>query len=290
MGARGEMERYIDQMRRQTGLPCLTYVHTKEKYEIEIPESLEQNRPADMIFTSKRAGHSRYVTHESRKLVGNIEYIEGKLKEQMGLFVGYFFEEFRKKQRIWEGFIEVLAELDCLISLSLYAEQVGGVRPRFANGVFEIIEAKHPCLAPSDVIPNDIRLNKRVMLLTGPNMGGKSTLLRTACLQVVLAQTGSFVPSDSYDCDIIDRIFTRIGASDKLEEGKSTFFIEMEETETILANATSNSLAIMDELGRGTSTYDGMSIAQAVLKDMISRIRGRCMFATHYHSLAQQFS
>ena len=166
---------------------------------------------------------------------------------------------------------------------------MGGVRPVFEEDRFKILEAKHPCLNVADLIPNDIILDKKVMLLTGPNMGGKSTLLRTACLQVVLAQTGSYVPSESYNCDVVDRIFTRIGASDKLEEGKSTFFIEMEETESILASGTANSLAIIDELGRGTSTFDGMSIAQAVLDDIISRINCRCIFATHYHSLAQQF-
>ena len=127
------------------------------------------------------------------------------------------------------------------------------------------------------------------MLLTGPNMGGKSTLLRTACLQVMLAQTGFFVPAESYRCEIIDRIFTRIGASDKLEEGKSTFFIEMEETKSILNYGTPKSIAIIDELGRGTSTFDGMAIAYSVLLDIISRVQCRCLFATHYHSLSQQF-
>ncbi len=127
------------------------------------------------------------------------------------------------------------------------------------------------------------------MLLTGPNMGGKSTLLRTACLMVILAQTGCYVPADSYRCDIVDRIFTRIGASDKLEEGKSTFFIEMEETKSILQYGTSKSIAIIDELGRGTSTFDGMAIAYSVLLDLIERVQCRCLFATHYHSLSKQF-
>lgn len=139
------------------------------------------------------------------------------------------------------------------------------------------------------MIANDVDLNKKIMLLTGPNMGGKSTLLRTTCLMVILAQTGFYVPAASYKCEIIDRIFTRIGASDKLEEGKSTFFIEMEETKSILTYGTSKSLAIIDELGRGTSTFDGMAIAYSVLVDLIERIQCRCIFATHYHTLACQF-
>ena len=106
---------------------------------------------------------------------------------------------------------------------------------------------------------------------------------------VILAQTGFYVPAASYKCEIIDRIFTRIGASDKLEEGKSTFFIEMEETKSILTYGTSKSLAIIDELGRGTSTFDGMAIAYSVLVDLIERIQCRCIFATHYHTLACQF-
>ncbi len=169
-----------------------------------------------MMFTSKRSGFSRYVTEQSRKLVTDVEYVEHQIKEQMGLFVGYFFEEFRKNQKVWERFIAIIAEVDCLISMSLYSFQSGGVRPEFVEEGFEIVEAKHPCLNAGDIIANDIDLNSKVMLLTGPNMGGKSTLLRTTCLMVILAQMGSYVPADRYSCEVIDRIFTRIGASDKL--------------------------------------------------------------------------
>ena len=122
----------------------------------------------------------------------------------------------------------MLAELDCLIALSTYSHQATGTRPRFPPRGFAIVQAKHPCLNAPDVIANDIDLDRKIMLLTGPNMGGKSTLLRTTCIMVMLAQTGFFVPAESYGCEIVDRIFTRIGASDRLEQGKSTFFIEME--------------------------------------------------------------
>lgn len=148
-----------------------------------------------MIFTSKRSGYSRYVTDHSRKLVTDVEYVEQQIKEQMGLFVGYFFEEFRKNQRMWEQFISILGEIDCLISLSIYSHEIGGVKPEFVDEGFDIVEAKHPCLNASDIIANDINLDSKVMLLTGPNMGGKSTLLRTACLMVILAQMGSYVPA-----------------------------------------------------------------------------------------------
>ena len=121
-------------------------------------------------------------------------------------------------------------------------------------------------------------------------MGGKSTILRTCCQLTILAQMGSFIPAKSYKASIVDRIFTRIGASDKLEAGKSTFFIEMEETKSIMLNATSRSLAIIDELGRGTATFDGMAIAHSVLNYLINQIGCKCMFATHYHSLTDEFS
>lgn len=116
----------------------------------------------------------------------------------MGQFVGFFFDEFRKKQIIWEKYIAVLTEIDCLISLSVYSYQSGGVRPKFRNETFRIKAAKHPCLASNDLIPNNIVLDPKVMLLTGPNMGGKSTYLRTTCLLAILAQVGVFVLAQEY--------------------------------------------------------------------------------------------
>jgi DNA mismatch repair protein MSH6 len=151
-----------------------------------------------MIFTSKRSGFSRYVTEQTRKLVSDVEYVEQQIKEQMGLFVGYFFEEFRKNQKIWEKYISVVGEIDCLVALSIISQQMGGVRPEFVEKGFDIKQAKHPCLNAGDVIANDINLESKIMLLTGPNMGGKSTLLRTACLTVILAQMGCFVPAERY--------------------------------------------------------------------------------------------
>ena len=122
-----------------------------------------------------------------------------------------------------------------------------------------------------------------ILLLTGPNMGGKSTLLRQTCLAVIIAQIGCYVPAERCVMTLVDKVFTRIGASDKLLENKSTFFIEMEETKAILDRATMNSLAVLDELGRGTSTYDGLSIADAVMHFLAERVQCRALFATHYH-------
>jgi len=154
---------------------------------------------------------------------------------------------------------------------------------------------RHPCVAnaknfiPNDTVLNDPELKATTLLVTGPNMGGKSTLLRQTCLAVVLAQMGCFVPADKCVLTVTDRIFTRIGASDRILEGKSTFFVEMEETRNVIQFATSRSIAIMDELGRGTSTFDGYSIAHAVLKHLINTVKCRALFATHYHMLLDEF-
>ena len=140
-------------------------------------------------------------------------------------------------------------------------------------------------------MPNDTKLNKKksLLLVTGPNMGGKSTLLRQTCLGVILAQIGCYVPATACTLTPVDRIFTRIGSSDRILEGKSTFFVEMEETGNIIKMASKRSLCIVDELGRGTSTFDGYSIAHAVLKYLVRRIKCMTLFSTHYHMLLDDF-
>jgi DNA mismatch repair ATPase MutS len=169
--------------------------------------------------------------------------------------------------------------------------------PKFAeNGIFHLENAIHPCLMESmpnvDWVANSIRFDKNVdaLLLTGPNMSGKSTLLRLSAVSVILAQVGCYVPADRFTLAPVDRIFCRIGASDRLLEGKSTFFIEMEETKTILDQCTHQSLVIVDELGRGTSTYDGVAIASAVLRYLVTVPLPKAIFATHYHILLDEFA
>ena len=154
----------------------------------------------------------------------------------------------------------------------------------------------HPCVtltSKKNFIPNDTHLdagdNQQLLLVTGPNMGGKSTLLRQTALAVVLAQMGCYVPAESCELTPVDRVFTRIGASDRILEGKSTFFIEMEETKNVLQFATNRSLAILDELGRGTSTFDGYSIAHAVMGHITKKINCLTLFSTHYHMLLDEF-
>ena len=148
--------------------------------------------------------------------------------------------------------------------------------------------ARHPVLEQqSGFVPNDLELNKKrnFLLITGPNMGGKSTYLRTTALMSILAQSGSFVPASKARIGLVDRIFTRVGASDDLRRGRSTFMMEMIEVAHILRRATSSSLVLLDEIGRGTSTFDGLSIAWSVTEDICKRIKARTLFATHYHQL-----
>ena len=186
-----------------------------------------------------------------------------------------------------------IAELDCYQSLATAAQKNNYTRPRINTHTYELKlkESRHPVLEkqhPEKVISNDISCDNEshIFLITGPNMAGKSTLMKQVAITVLMAQMGSFVPADEATISICDRIFTRIGASDNLSEGQSTFMVEMTETATILHNASANSLILLDEIGRGTSTYDGMSIAGAVLRYIHDDIKARTFFATHYHELS----
>jgi DNA mismatch repair protein MutS len=186
-----------------------------------------------------------------------------------------------------------LSHLDALLGFARVAYSNRYVRPTFnSNRELHIVEGRHPVVeqtSDSTFIPNDTQLTdeQSFWIITGPNMGGKSTYLRQVALISILGQCGSFVPAKSACLPILDRVFTRIGAGDNLAEGKSTFLVEMEETASICTQATKNSLVILDEVGRGTSTFDGLAIAHAVVEFIHQTIQARCLFATHYHELTQ---
>jgi len=190
---------------------------------------------------------------------------------------------------------EVLAQLDVLAGLADLAVSRGYVRPRIADQpVLRVVEGRHPVLEqtlpPGTFVPNDVCLGPEdghLWLITGPNMSGKSTFIRQVALLTLLAQMGSFIPAREATVGVVDRIFTRVGASDELSRGQSTFMVEMTEAANILNNATSRSLVILDEIGRGTSTYDGVSLAWAITEYLHHHVGGRTLFATHYHELAQ---
>lgn len=199
--------------------------------------------------------------------------------------------------------MSILSEVDCLISLAITSgcSEVQMTRPELIPevddcSIFDIKAMVHPCVRLSsgkNFIPNDTLISpgagQGLLLVTGPNMGGKSTLLRQNCIAAIMAQVGCYVPCESFRLTPVDRIFTRLGASDRILEGKSTFFVEMEETKNVIQFATHRSLAILDELGRGTSTFDGYSIAHAVLNYLINELKCRALFSTHYHMLLDDF-
>jgi DNA mismatch repair protein MutS len=188
-----------------------------------------------------------------------------------------------------------LAQLDVLGSFAETARLHNYCRPEIADeGVLQIRDGRHPVLEQTVTeerfVPNDAFLHPReqqLALLTGPNMAGKSTFIRQVALIALLAHTGSFVPAAAARVDLIDRIFTRIGASDDLARGQSTFMVEMSETANILNHATQRSLIVLDEIGRGTSTFDGLSLAWAIVEHLHNQIGAKCLFATHYHELTE---
>jgi DNA mismatch repair protein MutS len=187
---------------------------------------------------------------------------------------------------------KAFSELDCLCSMAVTASDNGYTRPRLRDDKAMLIEeGRHPVIermAPEEFIPNDIKLDnssEQLLIITGPNMAGKSTILRQTALISLMAQIGSFVPAKSASLCIVDKIFTRVGAHDRLTSGFSTFMVEMMETSNIIHNATENSRIILDEIGRGTSTFDGVSIAWAVAEHIHDRIGAKTLFATHYHEL-----
>ena len=189
----------------------------------------------------------------------------------------------------------MLAQLDVLTALAELAARHGYCRPEIvAEPVFEVEAGRHPVLdailPPGDFVPNDVRLGPdegTIVLITGPNMAGKSTYIRQVALMAILAQIGSFVPAKRARIGVVDRLFARVGATDELSRGQSTFMVEMTETANILHNATPRSLVILDEIGRGTSTFDGISLAWAITEHIHDAVGCRTLFATHYHELVE---
>jgi len=237
-------------------------------------------------------------------LVNNERYITQQLKEKEDAILHaqekslrLEFEMFQKLIQQMQQYLPalhkiayVLSYLDCVCALACVSCDGGYVRPQFTEDVFDLKEGKHPILAASKktrYVSNSCFMDKEnsVLIITGPNMGGKSTYMRQVALIVILAQIGCFVPADSLRMPIFDKVFTRIGASDDILSGQSTFMVEMNEANYALSNATDRSLILFDEIGRGTSTYDGMSIAQAMIEYIAVCIKAKTLFSTHYHEL-----
>ena len=282
---------------------------------MEVPISVK-GVPKGWDQMSATAKVKRYYFPELRKLVRELQEAQEIHAQIVKEVTGRFYVRFDQDYSTWLAAVKIIAQLDCLISLAKASTSLGqpSCRPVFVNDkrtVLEFNELRHPCMLTSvtDFIPNDIKLggdSPNIDLLTGANAAGKSTVLRMVCISrhdnifssltwaqtciaVILAQIGCYLPCESARLTPVDRIMSRLGAHDAIFAAQSTFFVELAETKKILSDATPRSLVILDELGRGTSSYDGAAVAQAVLHHVASHIGCLGFFATHYHSLASEF-
>jgi DNA mismatch repair protein MutS len=268
-------------------------------YYMEVSKSNLHLVPQDYERKQTLVGAERFTTPELKEYEAKILDAQEKIVEiERRLFTELRTAIAAEARRIRQTAL-ALAEVDVLSSFAHIAALRNYCRPQILDqpGELEIIEGRHPVIEQQELaggserfVPNDLYLNgttHNVLLLTGPNMGGKSTYLRQTALIVILAQMGSFVPARSAKLSVVDRVFTRIGASDNLARGRSTFMVEMTETAAILHTATQQSLILLDEVGRGTSTYDGLAIAWAAVEYLHARVRAKTLFATHYFELTE---
>jgi DNA mismatch repair protein MutS len=281
--------------RQQTGIGSLKVGYNRVfGYYLEVSKASRQLVPAHYERRQTLTGAERYVTPELKEYEARVLAAEDlALTRERELVEGLCAAVHERLARI-QAVARALATLDVLASFAETAARDGYVRPDLVNEpLVDLRASRHPVverrLPAGKFIPNDVRLDarQRVILLTGPNMAGKSTVLRQIGLCVVLAQAGCFVPARAATVGIVDRVFTRVGASDNLGSGQSTFMVEMSETSAILHAATARSLVLLDEIGRGTATYDGVAIAWAVTEHLHDRVGCQTVFATHYHELTQ---
>jgi DNA mismatch repair protein MutS len=266
-------------------------------YYIEISKANRDLAPSDYERKQTLVNAERFTTPELKELEGKILEAEEKmLTLEREIFEGLRVKTVAEAVRI-RATAAAVAELDVTVALAEVAAENRYTRPRFSEaGEMRVVAGRHPViekLTERDAqrfIANDIYFHPEtefIAVITGPNMGGKSTYLRQAALLAILAQVGSFVPAEAALLPVVDRVFTRIGAADNLARGRSTFMVEMTETAVILNTATARSLIVLDEIGRGTSTYDGLALAWAVVEHIQRHIKAKTLFATHYHELTE---
>ena len=264
-------------------------------YYIEVSNSFKDKVPEEYIRRQTLTTGERYITEELKELEEKIFSAgEKALKLETRIYkqiTDILFENLEKLQKIAQS----LALLDCLVSLATVAKERRYVRPKMqaSGAALTITDGRHPvveAISKERFVPNDALLDNadnRCAIITGPNMAGKSTYMRQIALIVIMAHIGSFVPAKGAEIPLTDRVFTRVGASDNLIFDQSTFMVEMTEVATILLHATKDSLLVLDEVGRGTSTYDGLSIAWAVIEFLVNKVGAKTLFSTHYHELTE---
>jgi len=279
----------------RTGITNLKIGYNKVfGYYIEVSHSSADKVPPDYVRKQTIKNAERYITDELKKYETEALGAEERaleLEQQL-------FEQVRRQSAQYisrlQKLADTIAQCDCLSAFAYLAKRRNYLRPKVTNGTELIItEGKHPVLGEilgQEFVPNDIELGDKagdLLVVTGPNMSGKSTYIRQVALLVLMAQSGSFIPAKDATIGLVNRIFTRVGASDELVRGQSTFMVEMTETANIINNATERSLVILDEVGRGTSTYDGLALAWAITEHIATKIKCRTLFATHYHELTE---
>jgi DNA mismatch repair protein MutS len=290
------LEEYLEEEKAATGISSLKIRYNRLiGYFFEVTKAQLSRVPKRFIRRQGIVGGERYSTERLAELESEINGASDKVVELEKKLFLEIRDSVKKELDSLGRAAKRLAELDTAQSLAKAASIKGWTRPVLnESGNLEIYEGRHPVveahLSRGEYIPNDILLNADrgvcFAMITGPNMAGKSTYLRSAALITIMAQMGSFVPAREANIGICDRIYCRVGASDNLARGESTFLVEMNETAFILNTATNRSLVIMDEVGRGTGTNDGLSIAWAVSEELLNRIGCRTLFATHFHELS----
>ncbi len=287
---------YQEEEKQRLGIPTLKIRYNKVLgYYMEVSKGQAGRVPGDYFRKQTLVGSERYTTEKLQKFESDIVTASDRIVEIEKELITSLHERVNFTRDKMQQLAAHIGRLDCYTSFARAAIEQRFIRPDIhAESTTRIINGRHPVVEKyytrEVFIPNDIELNdteSTVKIITGPNMSGKSTYIRMAAIIQLMAQVGSFVPADEAQISQVDRIFTRIGASDNIARGESTFLVEMNETALILNNATDRSLIIMDEIGRGTSTYDGMSIAWAVVEYIQRYLKAKTLFATHYHELTR---
>ncbi len=277
--------------RERTGIKTLRVKYNKIfGYFIEIPRSQADKMPSTYIRKQTQVNTERYISPELKEMEVKVMNAEERIKELELKLYSEVIELLKSKVEEIYRWAKRISHLDVYQSFSKVAYENGYVKPKVVEeGELNIIEGRHPVVERfvSNYVPNDVKLggDNLIIIITGPNMAGKSTIMRQVALITIMAHIGSYVPAREAVIPLVDRVFTRVGARDDLSRGQSTFMMEMIESANILNNATDKSLIIFDEIGRGTSTYDGMSIAWAIIEYIAERIKAKTLFATHYHLL-----
>ncbi|KAH8396852.1 hypothetical protein KR215_005308 [Drosophila sulfurigaster] len=296
----GRLKTYLTEQERHFGCRVVYFGSDKKRYQLEVPESHAHKANKSYALEGQVKGKKparRYTTNETKALLKDMQQAEEARNAVLKDLARRLFEKFSNHYEQWKQCIDCVSTLDVLGALAEYARQqlvicVPELDSAQSQPFIELEEGYHPCVNASTYIPNGMQLGTEteapLSLLTGPNMGGKSTLMRQVGLLVIMAQIGAHIPAVSCRFSVVDRIFTRLGAQDDILAGHSTFLVELNETSLILKHATTHSLVLLDELGRGTATYDGTAIAASVV-NFLANLKCRTLFSTHYHNLIDFF-